>query len=95
MQQSADPLFVDEMAQDYHLAVGSPCIDTGYNLAPGLPPFDIEGKPRLDGDSVDMGGRIRVRLVKRSQSRASWPLTFLPYIEFQNSSFILLDNLYV
>jgi len=43
---NADPIFVNAGAGNYHLAVGSPMIDTG-NLAP--PPFgalDFDGDPR-------------------------------------------------
>ncbi len=47
----ADPLFVDPANGDYHLGVGSPCIDTGTSA--GAPTHDIEGTPR---DAVpDMG----------------------------------------
>ena len=56
---NADPLF--KSAADFHLQAGSPCIDTGNNLAPSLPAKDFEGNPRvMDGDGdltaiVDMG----------------------------------------
>jgi hypothetical protein len=56
-----DPLFVDPVTGDFHLGSGSPCIDAGSNDAPGLPPYDFEGDPRMmDGDrdgtaTVDMG----------------------------------------
>jgi parallel beta-helix repeat protein len=43
---SADPLFVNPPAGDYHLAVGSPCIDTG-DPADSVPPGG--------GDRIDMG----------------------------------------
>jgi hypothetical protein len=58
---SADPLFVNPLAGDYHLRPGSPSIDTGDNTAPNLPATDLDGNPRIkdgngDGTSViDMG----------------------------------------
>lgn len=57
----ADPFFVDPTSGDYHLLLGSPCIDAGNNDAPYLPAYDFEGDNRiLDGDGnvtaiVDMG----------------------------------------
>ena len=57
----ADPLFVDPDNGDFHLGALSPCIDTGDNAAPSLPPYDFEGDPRImDGNhdgtpTVDMG----------------------------------------
>jgi predicted outer membrane repeat protein len=66
-----DPLFVEPGNGDFHLGLGSPCIDAGDNAAPGLPDYDFEGDPRIidgDGDgtaTVDMGvdeARIRVYL---------------------------------
>ena len=56
-----DPLFVDPASGDYHLGLGSPCIDAGTNDAPNLPGYDFEGDPRvMDGNRdgtaiVDMG----------------------------------------
>jgi len=51
-----DPLFVDPVVGDYHLSVGSPCIDAGD---PAYIPFfgetDIDGEPRVMGGRVDMG----------------------------------------
>jgi parallel beta-helix repeat protein len=44
---SADPLFVDPENGDYHLSPESPCIDAGWNDAPGLPEEDFEGDPRI------------------------------------------------
>jgi titin len=40
----ADPRFVDATSGDYHLGVGSPCIDQGTTV--GAPTHDIEGTPR-------------------------------------------------
>ncbi len=46
-----DPLFVDPANGDYHLQVGSPCIDAGTSV--GAPAADIEGTPR--DAAPDMG----------------------------------------
>jgi len=64
-----DPLFVDDLAGDYHLQASSPAIDVGDNAA--LPkdvadldedsdvseqiPFDLDGKSRIVNSIVDMG----------------------------------------
>jgi predicted outer membrane repeat protein len=48
---SADPKFVDAANGDYHLGVGSPCIDKGTRA--GAPGVDIEGTPR--DAAPDMG----------------------------------------
>ncbi len=57
-----DPLFVDAVNGDYHLARGSPCIDHGDPaFVPDPGETDIDGQPRLlDGDAngsviVDIG----------------------------------------
>jgi len=55
----ADPLFVG--GGDYRLDAGSPCIDVGNNLTPGIPYTDLDGYIRIrDGDcngvlTVDLG----------------------------------------
>lgn len=55
-----DPMFVDRSAGDWHLAYGSPCIDTGTNLSATVT-NDLDGNARpLDGDyntttEFDMG----------------------------------------
>jgi len=49
----ADPLFLDPENGDFHLTLGSPCIDTGTSV--GAPLFDFEGDPRPLGDGYDIG----------------------------------------
>ena len=50
---SADPLFVDRAAADFHLTFDSPCIDAG--TSDGAPATDIEGIARPQGEGVDIG----------------------------------------
>lgn len=58
---SADPLFADPDAGDYHLLEGSPAIDAGDDQVAELLAIDIDGQDRvIDGDGddtpdVDMG----------------------------------------
>ncbi len=52
----ADPCFVDEANEDYHLLEDSPCIDTGdpnYIAEPNE--TDLDGNPRVMGGRIDMG----------------------------------------
>ncbi|HUW20359.1 MAG TPA: choice-of-anchor Q domain-containing protein [Sedimentisphaerales bacterium] len=51
-----DPLFADADANDYHLLVGSPCINAGdpnYTSQPDE--TDLDGNPRIVTGRVDMG----------------------------------------
>ena len=79
----ANPLFLDADGpddtvgtadDDLRLASNSPCLDTGDNTAPNLPPTDLAGNPRVvDGDGngtavVDMG-------VLEFQGRRAYNLT--------------------
>ncbi len=47
------PLFKDAANEDYHLAAGSPCIDTGTSA--GAPAYDMDGNTRPIGYGYDMG----------------------------------------
>lgn len=49
----ADPLFVNPAAGNFHLLPGSPAINNGQNS--GAPATDIDGVPRPQGGSVDIG----------------------------------------
>jgi hypothetical protein len=53
--RSSDPLFVDPLNGDFHLASNSPCVNTGSNGAAGLATLDLDGTPRIQGGTVDMG----------------------------------------
>jgi len=52
-----DPFFADTTNGDYHLTENSPCIDAGNPDTTGLtlPPFDLDGNPRIYNGIVDMG----------------------------------------
>ncbi len=49
-----DAGFTDPYASDFTLTEGSPAVDAGADLE-GLPPRDLTGWPRPDGDAVDAG----------------------------------------
>jgi hypothetical protein len=52
----ADPCFVDEANEDYHLLPVSPCIDAGDPNHPYDPSeTDLDGNPRVIGGRIDMG----------------------------------------
>lgn len=54
---SVDPLFIDAPAGNYRVPGGSPVVDAGDQLLPGVPPRDLEGRPRvIDGN----GDRLAV-----------------------------------
>ncbi len=50
----ADPLFVDQINEDYHLTFNSPCINKGYNHG-YIPSKDFEGDIRAAGSRPDIG----------------------------------------
>jgi len=50
----ADPLFVDQAGNDFHLTLPSPCRDAGDSSV-SMPPTDFEGDPRVALGDVDMG----------------------------------------
>jgi hypothetical protein len=50
---SADPLFVNPAADEFHLTAHSPCVDAGTAI--GNEAMDLDGAPRFVGASVDIG----------------------------------------
>jgi len=55
----ADPQVIDASAPDLHVASTSPAIDAGINLAGVIGVVDFDGRPRIDGASVDIGAYER------------------------------------
>jgi hypothetical protein len=51
----ADPLFVNPSGDDAQLLFGSPCINAGNDGAPGVPPLDYFGNPRIRHCRIDLG----------------------------------------
>jgi Right handed beta helix region len=49
------PQFLDSINGNYHLQSSSPCIAAGSTSAPALPATDLDGNPRTDNGTVDMG----------------------------------------
>lgn len=52
----SDPLFVDPTNGNFHLAQGSPAIDSGDSRAAGWPPYDAEGRARQDDPATPNTG---------------------------------------
>jgi parallel beta-helix repeat protein len=52
---SVDPQLASVVYGDLHILPGSPCRNTGYNSAPGLPELDMDGEARIQETIVDMG----------------------------------------
>lgn len=50
-----DPLLADRTGGDYHLTLLSPCIDAGWNDAPGLSVADMDAEERINRSIVDIG----------------------------------------
>ncbi|HYG36579.1 MAG TPA: choice-of-anchor Q domain-containing protein, partial [Clostridia bacterium] len=50
---TAEPKFVDQLHNDFHLQASSPCINTGNN-ALVFTQVDADGKPRIVGGTVDI-----------------------------------------
>ncbi|MGQ9454775.1 MAG: hypothetical protein ACUVRS_05920 [Armatimonadota bacterium] len=51
----ADPLFVNRLTGNYHLRATSPCVDAGWNQAPGLLVSDADMSRRIINGVVDIG----------------------------------------
>ena len=64
---SADPMFADMASGDLRLETGSPCIDSGNNVAiPQSSITDITGGPRICCERVDMGAYEHCETLKVS-----------------------------
>ncbi|MDO8683198.1 MAG: NosD domain-containing protein [Armatimonadota bacterium] len=51
---TSNPQFASLSYGDFHLVVGSPCIDGGTSTS-GMSTFDMDGQGRTNGSSVDIG----------------------------------------
>jgi len=52
---SVDPLLAGWQYGNVHIQPGSPCRNAGWNDAPSLPSTDMDGQPRIEGGTVDIG----------------------------------------
>lgn len=52
---SVNPGFLASGQEPFRLVIGSPAVGSGNISAPGLPSQDIDGNPRIQSSTVDMG----------------------------------------
>jgi len=80
---SADPLFLDAPAGDFHLREGSPCIESGDRTNAVMLKYDFDGQPRLMGTTPDIGAdefqRLGVALLPAASGQDGWPGQPLTY----------------
>ncbi len=82
---TADPLFVDEPNDDFHLLAASPCIDAGNNAT--APSIDYDGNPRPNNGIVDIGAyEFGVRTI-------SCALSLLMEGPYSKTNFLMNTNL--
>lgn len=66
---SADPMFLNAGKGDYRIFYESPCRNAGYDDPIGLPAYDLDGQPRVEGPAVDIGAdECWSRIIHVSQS---------------------------
>jgi hypothetical protein len=54
--QFSDPLYVNLITPDLHVAATSPAVNAGVNLGPAIVgDVDFDGNPRVQGANIDMG----------------------------------------
>ncbi|MHC4620975.1 MAG: S8 family serine peptidase, partial [Planctomycetota bacterium] len=66
---SSDPCFVDADANDFHLDINSPCINTGDPNGDYTAEKDIDGHPRVMAATVDMGADEFSRIFNLEQEK--------------------------
>jgi hypothetical protein len=92
----ADPLFVDPANHDFHLGIGSPCIDAGDDSAPSLPSTDFDGDPRIIGVEVDIGAdELVLSPIVLSVSPDRTRYDAQPNVQVQGSGFTIGAPIYV
>ena len=68
---SVDPEFVNASIMNYHILETSPCINAGYDNVVLADWVDIDGRPRLSGEHVDIGAdeiTINISLAEAKRS---------------------------
>src|SRR5205823_3076812 len=72
-----DPMLVNEFGEDYHLTLGSPCVDTGEDTGHTVDDRDLDGNSRLSGNHTDMGAYELVAPVRYTMADVTFVLRLM------------------
>jgi parallel beta-helix repeat protein len=94
---SLDPILMNRTTGDYHLGLGSPCVNAGFTFISGLPTTDLAGNPRVVGGAIDVGayeyGPARTTIATAKNSGDGTPVEIsTPIVSAAFPDFVYLET---